>query len=476
MKYILRDYQARDVERLRAAFAAGFTAPLYVLPTAGGKTVVFCHIAESAAALGRRILILVHRKELLEQASQKLFDLNMPHGLIAPSRTMTKDLIQVASVDTLIRRLDRVKRPDLTIVDEAHHCIPGNKWGRVVSFYRNRILGVTATPIRMQGAGLGRAAGGYFDNLVCGPSISELISLGYLSAPIIYAPPVKVDLRGIRMRHGDYDQSELSFRMDKDVITGDAVSHYKRICPGAPAIAFCASLKHAEHVADKFRQEGISADFIHGEMSDSQREYRIKSLGNGQIKVLTSCEIISEGTDIPVVTTAILLRPTQSIGLFIQQCGRTLRIHPGKKCSYILDHVNNSARHGLIDENRNWNLDAHQKQKGDKEEVIRISQCPKCYAAYPPYRPRCPLCGFIRPKQEREYEEVAGELEPIQREAFNQEIERRRRLSERAACDSFEALERLAAQRGYKPGWAAHVWRSRQERRFNKKPETAGAF
>ncbi len=324
MKYALRDYQLRDVENIRAAFRQGFKAPLYSLPTAGGKTIVFCHIAEQAAAKGRRIYILVHRQELLKQASEKLSELNVPHGIIAPGRTMTGDLVQVASVDTLIRRLPIVPRPDIIIVDEGHHCIKGNKWGKVAGYHNSFLLGVTATPCRTNGDGLGVHYQGYFDCIVPGPSIRDLIDEGWLSQPIIYAPPIGVDLSGVSIRAGDYAQNELEVRIDKAKITGDAVQHYLKICNGTPAIAFCVGIKHAENVAQQFNAAGVPSASIDGTMSDNVRSSRIADLGNGRLKVLTSCDIVSEGTDIPIVTTAILLRPTYSLCLFLQQCGRCL--------------------------------------------------------------------------------------------------------------------------------------------------------
>jgi superfamily II DNA or RNA helicase len=323
----------------------------------------------------------------------------------------------------------------------------------------------------MQGAGLGKQVGGFFDTMVLGPGIQDLITSGYLSAPITFAPPVRADLKGIRMMNGDYERHELNLRMDKEKITGDAVDHYRRICPGQPAIAFCVSISHAEHVAEKFNAAGIRAAMISGAMDNRAREFRIKALGNGQIKVLTSCEIISEGTDIPIVAAAILLRPTKSTGLYIQQCGRALRVFPGKKNTYILDHVGNAHRFGLIDDPRTWTLDADPRRKNNQGEIaVRLRSCPKCYTVFSIYKMVCPQCGTATIKQERQIDEVEGTLEQIDRENFQKEMARRDAMKERASANTYEALERLARQRGYKPGWAQHVWNARLEsqRRFAK--------
>jgi len=228
MIYELRPYQVAGVQDIRGAFRAGCRAVLYYLPTAGGKTIVFCHIAERAAAMGKRILILVHRKELLDQAIEKFLELKIPFGVIAPKRTQTNDLVQVASVDTLIRRLSRIEKPDLVIVDEAHHCIPGNKWGKVIDFHNPFVLGVTATPCRLKGKGLGKKVGGYFERLILGPPIKKLTGLGFLSPAKTFASLIDIDMSGVKTQAGDFEKSTLAQAVDTQKITGNVVEHYQK--------------------------------------------------------------------------------------------------------------------------------------------------------------------------------------------------------------------------------------------------------
>jgi superfamily II DNA or RNA helicase len=267
--------------------------------------------------------------------------------------------VQVASVQTLARRLGKTRiNPALIIIDEAHHACAGS-WRNILSaFPRARLLGVTATPCRLDGQGLGKSSGGYFDRLIQGPSVRELINAGHLAQPIVYAPPVGADFSGVHVRMGDYVAEEQAAALDKPTITGCAIDHYRRICPGVPAIAFCASVKHAEHVAEQFDAAGFPAVSLDGTLDSKTRKHRIAALANGQIKILTSCEIISEGTDIPVVTACIMLRRTMSTGLYLQQAGRCLRPHPQKTNSIILDHVGNVFQHGFPDDDREWALDA----------------------------------------------------------------------------------------------------------------------
>jgi superfamily II DNA or RNA helicase len=494
MKYSLRDYQARDADRLRASFRAGKRAPIYVLPTGGGKTFVFCYVSENASKIRmpagnyQRVMVLVHRKELLIQASLSMAKIGLKHSLVAQDKHIREAIathveefsdsfidtdapVMVASVDTLIRRVSLVKPPDLIICDETHHCIPSNKWGAIIkSFPGARILGVTATPTRTDGKGLGRVAGGFFDDMVLGPTMRELIDDGYLKQPKVFAPPSLVDLAGVKTTGGDYAAGELAKRVDKPAITGDAVDHYARICPHWPAIAFCVSIQHAKHVAEEFRARGFDFRVIDGTMHDSERRKLIRALATGKIDGLTSCDIISEGTDIPVVACAIKLRPTKSEGLNLQQDGRTLRpiyapgfdmsTREGRRSaiaaskypySVILDHVGNCFIHGLPDSDREWTLEGKKKRKkgeGDKEERRKALQCPKCYGAHDP-APVCPYCGheYENGGNARSLEQVDGELKEVTGAAA--EALRKVRKQEERRATTYEDFVKLGEERGY---------------------------
>jgi len=465
----LRPYQERDVQRLRDAFRSGFKSPLYVLSTGGGKTVVFSHITSSAAARGNRVLILVHRAELLHQSSESLTSLGgVEHGLIAPGHTMTDHAVQVASVQTLARRLGRIPTPDLIVMDEAHHA-GAETWSKILRAYPDaRIIGVTATPCRLDGTGLGKHVGGFFDTMIQGPSISDLIAGGFLCPPKVYAPPTGLDLKSVKSRYGDYVKSELDAAVDKPKITGSAVEHYRRLCPGTPAICFCVSVAHAEHVAAEFKSAGFRAASVDGSMHDGARKAAIRGLGTGSVQVLTSCDIVSEGTDIPVVGAAILLRPTQSLGLYLQQVGRALRPYPGKQHAVILDHVGNVIRHGMPDSDREWSLEGRPRRgtPGESKDLtLKVKQCERCYVVHTP-APKCPACGH-------EYddmplpEQVAGELREIDEETA--EFMRRARNRERgrlmSQAKSLEDMQDVAKQLGYSSGWAWHAWKNKGGRR-----------
>jgi len=247
MTFALRDYQQRDVRRLRAAIAAGHGRILYQLPTGGGKTVLMAWMAARAAERGKRTMFIVHRQELLLQASRTFEAMGIDHGLIAPGHTMSRDVIQVASVLTLVRRFDRVVPPDLIVFDEAHHC-PSNTWLRVFGRYPGaKAIGLTATPCRLDGRGLDDL----FEIMICGPTARDLIDTGFLSDYVVYAPPIGIDLRGVRTRAGDFAKDQLAEAVDRPTITGDAVRHYLRLAQDKRAIAFCVSIDHSKHVAER---------------------------------------------------------------------------------------------------------------------------------------------------------------------------------------------------------------------------------
>jgi superfamily II DNA or RNA helicase len=454
----LREYQQELVGRIRDAFRRGRRSPMVVAPTGSGKTVLFSYISHGTAAKGNRVLILVHRQELIDQTAKTLRAFGVPHGIIAAGRSGDRhQQVQVASVQTIVRR-PGIFRPDLIIVDECHHASAGS-WLKVIAANpQARILGFTATPERLDGKGLGSV----FDEMILGPSVAWLIENGHLCKPRYFAPPVVADLSRIHMRGGDFAKDELASIMDSKAIIGDAVDHYRRICPGSPAIAFCVSVDHARHTAAQFQAAGFRAATIDGSMDREARRDIVAALADGRIHVMTSCEIVSEGFDIPLVTAAILLRPTASLGLHLQQIGRVLRPAPGKDRAIILDHVGNCGRHGYAETEREWSLEGRDKKKRAKQESsVEMRQCPSCYLCHEP-APICPECGHVYEIQRRELETVAGELVEI-----DPEIERRERKKEQGACQSMDDLIALGRKRGMRnpAGWARYVWQARQTRR-----------
>ena len=454
---ILRNYQQEFLNKLRNSFLKNKNI-LGVLPTGAGKTVIISAITQLAQQKGNRVYIFAHRIELIEQISSALHAFNIPHNLVLPDYPVNNNiLVQVCSVDTFIRRVNNYLPPDLIIVDEAHHLASAtNKWGRCVSNFPNaRILGLTATPVRTNGQGLGRNSGGLFDDLIVGCSVEWLIQNGYLTDIRYFVPPQIVDMTGVRTLGGDYDQNELEERLNQSIVTGDAIAHYARICPHAPAIAFCASIRHAQAVAAEFSANGFTSDVIHGGLDKVTRKNLISGLAKREINVLTSVNVISEGTDIPIVEAGIILRPTQSLALHLQMVGRIPRIAEGKIFAFLNDHVGNTLRHGFADTPREWTLAGTKKSRKDQEPTIPMKQCPNCFCCHKP-APACPSCGHKYKTEIKKLKTEKGELQELSKE--ERELIKIRQKREIKKADSLNELKEIEKKRGFKKGWADHVW------------------
>lgn len=450
----LRPYQDRLANDIRSAFSTGARRPLAVSPTGSGKTVLFSYITSQVLKRGARVMIVAHRREILDQISATLNRVCVPHGFIQAGKPMSKQAAMVASIQTLGRRLDQIAEPDLVIIDEAHHAVSKTYIEVFARWPNSKFIGVTATPERLDGKGLGSM----FDRMVMGPSVEWLIDNGFLARPVYYAPKESVDLSGVHKVAGDFDRAEAEEIIDTPRITGDAVTHYRRFCGGQRAVAFCISVAHAQHVADQFCAAGVPAASIDGTLDPEVRRQRVADLTAGKILVLTSCELISEGFDLPAVNAAILLRPTHSLSMHLQQLGRALRPFHGKTHATILDHVGNCLRHGLAEQERAWDLDGREK-RAKKSTPVETKQCKHCFAIFT--GTTCPQCGTDREVTAREVEEVDGELQRLSIEDIAAKREARR---EEGKCRTLDDFKALARARGYKPGWAYFRWQARQRK------------
>ena len=347
---MLRQYQTDLIEEIREQLRE-HRRVLAVLPTGAGKTMAFCSIAARSVGRNNNVLILVHRVELLEQTSKRLAAMDVPHGIIAPRHPVTHTQVQVASIGAVARRLSSFPwSPNLIIVDEAHHCA-ARSWRQVLDGYPNaKIVGWTATPQRLDGKGLSES----FDALMEGPSVARLIQMGFLSAYRLFAPPTGVDLSGLARRAGDYRVEEVEERVIQRQVLYAAVSNYQRYAEGRQAIAFCVSLKHGSEVCLAFSKAGIPAAMVDGTLTAAERTDRLGCFKAGKVRVLVSVDLISEGFDVPACDCAVLLRPTASLSVYLQQIGRALR--PSDREAIILDCAGNSQQHGLPCEPRAWSL------------------------------------------------------------------------------------------------------------------------
>lgn len=448
----LRTYQQKLIDDTRFQLQLGRKKVLIVLPTGGGKTVCFSHIAESASKKGNRVCVLVHRAELLDQASRSM---PVRHGLIAAGRSMDlSHSVQIASVQTLARRLHQLPKDffQLLIVDEAHHTTAGT-WASVVEHFDSaRLIGVTATPIRLDGRGLGE----HYESMVVGPSAQWLTDNGFLSQAKVLAPP-GIQTSGLKKRMGDFDMRQAEGLLQQGQAMGDCLTHYRQHLNGQTAIAFCCSVAHSQAVAGLFQANGVAAASIDGKMDVNRRRSLLASLGRGEIKVLTSCALIGEGVDVPSVGGCILLRPTSSVGLHLQMIGRCLRVSPGKKRAVILDHVGNTLRLGHHLEDREWTLGGEQKTKREKCTSVKV--CPKCFAAMSSQVSECEECGHRFTVERKELKTVAGTLQELQVE----KAQKKQKRIDQGKARTLDELIALGKSRGYKypVAWARKIYSSR---------------
>lgn len=430
-----RDYQLKIEQDVFAAWAAGALNVLAVLPTGAGKTYVFSRIA---AAVAVAVCAIAHRSELVSQMSVALGREGVRHRVIGPDalhRTCSTlhmnefrrsfidpgARVAVASVDTLIRmpKTDPwFAQVGLWIQDEAHHVLKApQKWGEAASLFPNaRGLGVTATPIRADGKGLGRHADGLMDVMVEGPSMRELINRGYLTEYRIFAPPNDIDLSSVpTSASGDFSPEPLRAAVHRSArIVGDVVKHYLRIAPGKLGVTFAVDIDAAVEIAAAYNAAGVPAEVVSSKTPDALRAQVLRKFRAREILQLVNVDLFGEGFDLPAIEVVSMARPTQSFSLFCQQFGRACRLMDGKLFALIIDHVGNTLRHGLPDARRTWSLDRRERRtKSIVSDAIPVRTClnETCMAVYERVLCACPFCGETPPVAGRSSpEQVDGDL------------------------------------------------------------------
>jgi DNA repair protein RadD len=444
----LRDYQEELVNGVRQQIHAGHKRILMQLPCGGGKTACAGYILSRTVANGHRAMLAAHREELCQQASATMDKFSVPHGLIMSGEKMNLSKpMQVASILTLRNRLQKVPPPAVLVIDECQH-LPSKTWREVAEHYAAQntiIIGLSATPKRLSNESLKD----HFDVMVKGPSIKELIAAGALSPYKYYAPAVGIDLTGITIRCGDYATKELELVTNKRQITGDVIQYYKKLIPGKRAIVFCVSVAHAQAVASQFTESGIPAECVDGNMPREARRGAMERFRRGETLALVNVEIAGEGVDIPAVEAVIMLRPTESLSLYLQQAGRALRPDRDNpfKTAYIIDHCGNVYRHDMPDTEHDWSLEAEIKKRRQSDgPTLSVKCCPSCYSVHAPAR-ECPYCGWIYKVEPREVKMTPGELKELK------EIERKKQRMEVGRCRTLEEIVAVAIARGYARGW-----------------------
>ena len=440
----LRPYQLDLFQKTQSAFLQGYRRPLVVAPCGAGKSYLFAEMVRKSKG---EVLVLTHRQELKEQHEKLFRDLGIENA-------------RVAMILTEANRLGQYPTPAMVVADEAH-LSRSNSWMKVIEYYNTWTVGLTATPVRLDGKPLGDV----FHTLIEGVDVRWLIDHGNL-APYEYYAPTLIETDGLRTMAGDYVVSDLEKLMNERAIYGDVIKTYQRFAPGERSIVYCVSVEHARKTADAFNSAGIRAEFLSAGTPAGRRKQILDGFRSGEFAVLCNVGIISEGVSIDEVSCCLLLRPTESVALGIQQMMRCMRYLPGKTAK-IIDFVGNYTRIGLPDDERVWSLGEPLKRKPrtDGNGDFYIRSCPQCYMTFKT-APICPFCGAeypLHPREIKAHEDI--ELRRITAEDMARvEAEKKKARMEQGRAQTFEELVAIGKARGFKnPAyWAAQVMRGRR--------------
>jgi superfamily II DNA or RNA helicase len=455
----LRPYQRDVIEQIDGAVAAGRRRIILTAPTGSGKTVIAATIIETATRAGMRVLVLAHRREILTQTAAKLAQHKIYPGIImAEVKSRPRELVQLASIQTLWIRAKQKKislpPADWIIVDECHHA-PAMTYTAVINSYPHAVLlGLSATPTRGDGRGLG----GIFDTMIETPQVPELIELGFLVRTRTYAP-INPDLRGVQTKLGDYAENELAERMDKAKLVGDIVTHWHKYGERRKTVVFAVNVAHSVHIRNEFLKSGVRAEHIDGGTPLIERDATLRRLASGEIELVTNCMVLTEGFDSPSISCCVLARPTKKMGLYRQMIGRVLRPADGKPDAIVLDHSGAVFRHGFVEDPVEWTLDPdnltgrNKTQEKREREGSRLVECAACGTMRIAGEP-CGHCGFLPQRPPRPVPFGDGELGLVDG-------------ARRASGTAYSPKDReqwhamliwIANERGYKPGWVAHKY------------------
>lgn len=459
MKVILRNYQREAIESVRDRIRARMRRLLIVAPTGAGKTTIAGKIIDGAIEKGSKVVFLAHRTELIDQCSTRLDDLEVPHGIIQRNheRTDPYKSVQVASIQTLIRR-DHFDA-DIIIVDEAHRSTSPMYQEIIERYDEPVVLGLTATPYRTDGRGLGDI----YDDIIPVSSTQDLIEDGHLIMPTVYGA-ARVDLSAVKTVGGDFEKRGLAEAMKTTILHGDLLKNWMKHCGRATGadepsecdactVVFAPSVDQSLQIIEQFQAAGVSAAHLDAKTPSGERKRILKSLKERRLSVVSNVGILTEGWDLPHLECVILARPTRSKSLYKQMVGRLMRPDDDKRFAYLLDHANATRMHGFVNEPETYSLKKREDRprKGAKERSD-FKDCKQCQALCPLTAKRCEECGYIFENRSVEYTDE--ELIQLNPENLYSGAPRAEAIPQAERQRAFNSLAAQCYERGYKPNWA----------------------
>ncbi|AKP66878.1 MAG: DEAD/DEAH box helicase [Companilactobacillus sp.] len=435
--YQLHKYQQELVNKARQQLSNGKKSVLIISPAGSGKSVVIAEIARLTQLKGGQVMFTVHRKELVEQIIQSF-----------KANGVNTDNCTIMTVGKIVNRLDKLPKPSLIITDETHHSL-AKTYKKIYEYYSDvPRLGFTASPWRLSGKGLGDI----YESMVEGPTVEWLIDNHYLAPYNYYSVKLINDNELKKSSTGDYTNKSIDDAVGKTIF-GDVVKTYQEKINGQKTIVYAHSIEYSKLVVQQFNNAGIKAAHADSKTPAKEREHIMEDFRTGKIQVLSNVDLISEGFDVPDCTAVIMLRPTESLVLDIQQSMRCMRYKPNKTAT-IIDHVANYSRFGLPDSKRYWTLkDRNKTRKKSNTDSIAIKQCPKCFFVMKGSPSICPNCGeSIKPDPVEMDVKKDVNLQVITNYIVTKKV---------SELHSYKELQEYAKAKNYKNGWVYYQAKTR---------------
>ena len=449
--YELRSYQNDLIKKIINSMKHHHRVIIVQSPPRTGKTVIMAEIARRTTTKNNRVLFMIHRREVLKQAIDTFKD-----------QGVNPDLLTAGMVQTLTRKIDKIKKPDVILVDEAHHAL-AKSYQRILKQFPNAIILLfTATPHRTGKIQLDKIA----DDIIVGQSIHELTKKGFLAPFRYFQPPNDFDKNLLkRSSTGDYTNKSMDEAMSNKIY-GHIVKQYKRIANGMQAVVYTYSIDSAHKIAAEFNEAGISARSVDGTTPQDTRDSIVKMFKNQKLKILVNVNLFTEGVDLPNVDCVIMARPTASLALYLQFSMRCLNPRPGKT-AIIIDHANNFKTFGYPDDDRDWKKAIQSGKQKSKtlltDPGLSIVTCDYCFAVVKASEVKdgkCPICGKpIKVHKAKPVSDVDLVEATKDRQNLIHEIVHNNLLKEVAnknvnELHTMKELQAYAKLHGYKPGWA----------------------